>query len=384
MAVKLHWFLPTSGDGRTLLGAMRVVLRHHPVAEDGPGDRPASLHYLRQVAQAAERAGFDAVLTPTGTWCDDAWLTTAALIGSTERLRFLVAFRPGLQSPTLAAQAAATFQRISGGRLALNLVAGADDAEQRRFGDFLSKDERYARAEEFMTVVEGAWSGEPFSFEGEHVTVDGAIVINPPPRPEVYLGGASAPALQLAARHADVFLTWGEPPAAVAEQNARVRALAEAAGRELRYGIRLHIIARAESADAWRAAERLLDGADQSIIDMVQSLITGVQSEGQRRQRELHGGNRESLEFYPNMWAGLGLLRPGAGVALVGSYEEVADRIEEFHELGVEEFIFSSYPHLEEIFHVSEGVMPELRRRGLLHPVNDVLLRDQPSLSPAG
>ncbi len=378
MAVKLHWFLPTSGDGRSLLGAMRVVLRHHRLPDDHPGDRPASIDYLAQVAQAAEQAGFDAVLTPTGTWCDDAWLTTAALSQVTERLRFLVAFRPGLQSPTLAAQAAATFQRISGNRLALNLVAGADDSEQRRFGDYLGKDDRYARAEEFMTVVNGAWSGEPFDFAGEHVKVDGSIVINPPARPDVYLGGASAPALQLAARHADVFLTWGEPPSAVAELNAKVRALAEDAGRELRFGIRLHIIARAESADAWRAAERLLDGADQALIDGMQSVINNAVSEGQRRQAALHGGRRDELEFYPNMWAGLGLLRPGAGVALVGSYEEVADRIEEFHSLGVEEFIFSSYPHLEEIYEVSEGVMPELRRRGLLHPVNDVTLRHAP------
>jgi len=130
-------------------------------------------------------------------------------------------------------------------------------------------------------------------------------------------------------------------------------------------------VARAESADAWRAAEALLDGASQEIVDGMQALLGAAVSEGQRRQAALHGGRRDKLEIYPNMWAGLGLLRAGAGVALVGSYEEVADRIQELHELGLEEFILSGYPHLEELYHVAEGVFPLLRSRGLLHPVND-------------
>jgi alkanesulfonate monooxygenase len=376
MPVKLHWFLPTSGDGRTLLGAMRTVARHHLVPEDGPEVRPASIEYLGQVARSAEQAGFSAALTPTGTWCDDAWITTAALTGVTQRLKFLVAFRPGLQSPTLAAQMAATFQRVSHGRLALNVVIGGDDAEQQRFGDYLAKDDRYARADEWLTAVRGAWTGEPYSLDGDFVKVTDAIVINPPAWPEVYLGGASAAALRVAARHADVFLTWGEPPEQVAAQLAKVKALADEEGRELRNGIRLHVIARPESADAWRAAEALLDGASDEVIGAVQSVIGNAVSEGQRRQVALHGGQRDKLEIYPNLWAGLGLLRPGAGVALVGSYAEVADRIQEFHELGLDEFILSSYPHLEELYHVSEGVFPILRSRGLLHPDNDVLVRD--------
>ena len=155
-------------------------------------ERPPDIEYLAQVARSAEQLGFEAVLTPTGTWCEDAWLVTAALTRETSRLKFLVAFRPGLTSPTLAAQMAATYQRLSGGRLLLNVVTGGQADEQRRFGDYLSHDERYARTGEFLAIVRGAWTGEPFDFHGEHYQVEGATVLRPPdPVPGVYFGGSS-------------------------------------------------------------------------------------------------------------------------------------------------------------------------------------------------
>jgi alkanesulfonate monooxygenase len=369
MSITAHWFLPTSGDSKTLLGSGRVLARSERRIDDTPGDRPASVKYLGQVARAAEEVGFTAALTPTGTWCEDAWLITAALTQVTERLKFLVALRPGFQSPTLTAQAAATYQRLSGGRLLLNTVIGADDAEQRRFGDYLGKDDRYARADEWLQVIRGVWGGEPFSLDGEHVKVTDALLLNPPEWPEIYLGGASAAALRTAARQADVYLTWGEPPVQVAEQLERVRET-EARERELaeplRFGIRLHVVARADADDAWAAAEALIADADQSVIDAAQNVLAGTVSEGQKRQVALHQGSRDNLEVSPNLWAGLGLLRPGAGTALVGSYDEVADRIAEYHELGIDEFIFSGYPHLEEAYEAGEGLLPVLRRRGLL------------------
>jgi len=369
MPITAHWFLPTSGDSKTLLGSGRVLARSDRRIDDAPGDRPASVKYLGQVARAADELGFTAALTPTGTWCEDSWLITAALTQVTERLKFLVALRPGVQSPTLAAQAAATYQRLSGGRLLLNTVIGGDDTEQRRYGDYLDKDARYARADEWLQVVRGVWSGEPFSLEGEHIRVTDALLLNPPQWPEIYLGGASAAALRTAARQADVYLTWGEPPAQVAEQLARVREQ-QARLRELenplRFGIRLHVVARASADDAWAAAEALIADADQATIDAAQGVLSGAVSEGQQRQIALHKGNRDNLEVSPNLWAGLGLLRPGAGTALVGSYDEVADRIAEYHELGIDEFIFSGYPHLEEAYETGEGLLPVLRRRGLL------------------
>jgi len=261
---------------------------------------------------------------------------------------------------------AATYQRISGGRLLLNVVTGGDDREQRRYGDWLGKDDRYARCDEFLQVFRELWEGDPVTFAGRHLSVEDAQIVPAAQRPEIYFGGSSAAALQVAARHADVYLTWGEPPDAVAEKLDSVRALGERQGRALRFGIRLHVIARDTSDEAWSQAQRLLDGLDPADIERAQRVQRASQSEGQRRMVQLHGGSTESLEIYPNLWAGIGLVRGGAGTALVGSHEEVADRIAEYHELGIDEFVLSGYPHLEEAYRVGEGVLPVLRQRGLL------------------
>ena len=380
MSLTFHWFLPTSGDGRSIVG------RGHSVPI-GPGGRPApdaatdaaatairppDIGYLAQVAQAAERNGFAGVLTPTGTHCEDAWLVTAALIRETQRLKFLVAFRPGVTSPTLSAQMAATYQRMSGGRLMLNVVTGGQADEQRRFGDHLGHDQRYARTGEFLAVVRGAWSGTPYDFSGDHYQVQGATVMAPPePPPDIYFGGSSPAAGPVAARHADVYLTWGEPPAQVAQKIAWIRDLADAAGRTPRFGIRLHVITRDTPREAWAEADKLLSYLDPAEIGRAQQVLAGSESVGQQRMRALHQNYRDNgyasdLEIYPNLWAGVGLVRGGAGTALVGSHAEVADRIEEYAALGISEFIFSGYPHLEEAYWFGEGVRPELRRRGLL------------------
>ncbi|MFG3044550.1 LLM class flavin-dependent oxidoreductase [Streptomyces sp. NPDC048241] len=364
MTVRLHWFLPTGGDGRTL------VDRHaygSNIGRDTRGLRTPDIEYLAQIAKAAEQLGFEAVLTPTGTWCEDAWLTTVALAQHTERLKFLVAFRPGLLSPTLAAQMAATYQRLTHGRLLLNVVTGGDSSEQRRFGDHLDHDRRYERTDEFLSVVRGVWRGEPYDFQGAHYEVEGGLTSLPPdPVPEVFFGGSSQAAGPVAARHADVYLTWGEPPAQVKAKIDWIRSLAEREGRTVRFGIRLHTISRDSSADAWSTANRLLDDLDADTIAAAQAALGRSESVGQRRMLELHGGSRDQLEIYPNLWAGVGLVRGGAGTALVGSHAEVADRIEEYHALGVEHFVLSGYPHLEEAYWFGEGVIPELAARGLL------------------
>ena len=359
--LKIHWFLPTGGDARDVLPT-----------EHSTAGRAPDLAYLAQVAQAADQLGFDAMLTPCGTGCEDAWLATAMLIPLTRRIRFLVAFRPGLLSPTLAAQMASTYQRLSGGRVLLNIVTGAEPAELARFGDFADKDTRYARAGEFIEVMKGAWSGEPFDYSGEHIRVQAATTrLTPDPTPEVYFGGASPAAEDVAARTADVYLAWGEPPAMVAERVERMRSLAAEHGRTLRFGIRFHTIARPTSAEAWAEADRLLAGMTPEAIAAAQVDFAATQSEGQRRMAELRGDagsglDRAALELHPNVWAGIGLVRGGAGTALVGSFAEVADRIEEYAEVGFEEFILSGYPHLEEAWWVGEGVLPILRERGRL------------------
>ncbi|MBB6173130.1 alkanesulfonate monooxygenase [Nocardiopsis mwathae] len=364
MALTFHWFLPTQGDGRGIVGG-----GHGVDVDSAWRAREPTVGYLAQVARAAEQFGFEGVLTPTGAWCEDAWLTTATLVEATERLKFLVAFRPGLLSPTLAAQMAATFQWLSGGRLLLNVVTGGEGAEQRAHGDFLDKDARYARTDEFLRVVRRLWSGQTVDFTGHHISVEGARLHRPPdPRPPLYFGGSSPAALRVAAARVDTYLTWGEPPPAVADKIDRVAALAAKRGRTLDYGIRLHVITRDTAAEAWADAERLLSRVDDATVRSVQQGLAASESEGQRRMSELHGGSRDRLEVHPNLWAGIGLVRGGAGTALVGSHREVADRIEEYHRLGLGEFVLSGYPHLEEAYRFGEGVLPILRERGLWNP----------------
>jgi alkanesulfonate monooxygenase len=366
MGVVLHWFLPTNGDSRTDLSLGNAVGAAGSRVVAGGAERAPDVDYMSQVARSAEQLGFTGALTPTSSWCEDAWVMTAALSQLTRTFKYLVAFRPGLMSPTLAAHMAATFQRVSGGRLLLNVVTGGDDVEQQRYGDHLDKVSRYERAGEFLHIVRELWQGDPVSYTGRHYDVRGAQIVPAPAWPLVYLGGSSAPALEVAARYADVYLTWGEPPEAVADKLDAVRARAKAAGRELRFGIRLHVITRNTAGEAWAQAQRLLDGLSPAAIERAQAIQRASQSEGQRRMTALHGGGTGSLVVSPNLWAGVGLVRGGAGTALVGSHEEVAERMAEYHGLGIDEFILSGYPHLEEAYQTGEGLIPVLRRRGLM------------------
>ncbi|GAA0394697.1 LLM class flavin-dependent oxidoreductase [Micromonospora gifhornensis] len=374
-----HWFLPTYGDSRDIVGGGHGV----PVGRAG-GSRPPTVAYLGQIARTAEQLGFVGALTPTGAWCEDAWLSTAMLTEVTERLKFLVAFRPGLLSPTLAAQMAATFQRLSGGRLLVNVVTGGEAHEQRAYGDFLDKDARYARTDEFLHVVRALWGGATVDHDGQHVRVERARLARlPDPVPPVYFGGSSAAAGPVAARHSDVYLTWGEPPAQVAAKLDWIRGLAAEAGRDVRFGIRLHVIARDTSEDAWAQARRLLDGIADADIRAAQEGLRRSESEGQRRMLDLHGGSRDDLEISPNLWAGVGLVRGGAGTALVGSHTEVADRIAEYHALGIDEFVLSGQPHLEEAYWFGEGVLPVLGERGLWrHPARPAVTVPEPTGIP--
>jgi alkanesulfonate monooxygenase len=367
--VKLHWFLPTYGDSRLIVGG-----GHGTPKGVAHSDRDASIDYLASIVRAAETFGFTGALIPTGAWCEDAFVTAALLARETTSLAFLVAFRPGLVSPTLSAQMAATFARHVPGRLLLNVVVGGEAHEQAAFGDYLDKDGRYERADEFLDVVRRLWAGETVTTHGTHVRVDEASLATlPNPVPPLYFGGSSAAAGPVAARHADVYLTWGEPAAAVRKKIEWIREQADEQGRKVRFGIRLHTISRDTAAEAWSQADKLVAALDDETVRSAQAGLSRSQSEGQRRMLALHEATRadgtwndaRALEIAPNLWAGVGLVRGGAGTALVGSHTDVADRIAEYAEIGIDEFIFSGYPHLEELFWFGEGVVPILRERGL-------------------
>ena len=355
-----HWFLPTSGDGRNVTN---VIDRLGQTSMS----RPADVEYLSEVAKAAERAGFEAVLTPTGSGCEDAWVTCASIAQHTEKLKFIVAFRPDAIAPAWAAHQAATFQRLTGGRLLLNVVTGGDPVEQRSFGDRLDKETRYRRTGEFLEIVKRSWSGEVYDHEGEFFHLEGAglrLGLEEIGAPRVYFGGASPPALEVAARYADTWLTWGEPVGTVAERLAPVKEKAEAAGREVSCGLRIHVISRDTEEEAWLEADRILEAIDPEQVAAAREKFARMESTAQARMTDLsHPAgsdefDRDSLVIAPNLWAGVGLVREGAGTALVGSHQQVAERLLEYRDIGIDEFILSGYPHLEEALNFGENVRP--------------------------
>lgn len=349
MSLNVFWFLPTHGDGHYLGTA--------------EGARAVDHAYLQQIAQAADRLGFGGVLIPTGRSCEDSWLVAASLIPVTRRLKFLVALRPGIISPTVAARQAATLDRLSGGRALFNLVTGGDPEELAGEGLHLSHAERYEAATEFTRIWRGVLSGETVDLQGKHIQVEGARLLFPPlqqPHPPLYFGGSSEAAHELAAEQVDLYLTWGEPPAAVAEKIADVRARAARHGRTVRFGIRLHVIVRETTEEAWEAADRLIGHLDDETIAKAQASLARFDSVGQQRMAALHGGSKENLEVSPNLWAGVGLVRGGAGTALVGDGPTVAARMKEYAALGIDTFVLSGYPHLEESYRVAELLFPHL------------------------
>lgn len=347
--IKVLWFLPTHGDSRYL--------------GTSEGGRAVTLPYLRQIAEAADALGYYGVLLPTGRSCEDSWITAAALASQTEKLRFLVAVRPGLQSPTLAARMTATLDRLSNGRLLINVVTGGNPAENAGDGVHLSHAERYEVTQEFLDIYKALLAGETVNYEGRHFRItDGKLLFAPlqPNGPQLYFGGSSDAANAVAAKQVDKYLTWGEPPAQVRDKIETVRRLAEAEGRDVSFGIRLHVIVRETQAEAWQAAERLISKLDDATIAQAQETFASMDSVGQRRMAELHGGRRDKLEISPNLWAGVGLVRGGAGTALVGDAETVAERIDEYRRIGIDTFVLSGYPHLEEAYRVGELLFPHL------------------------
>ncbi|HEF4756318.1 FMNH2-dependent alkanesulfonate monooxygenase [Burkholderia multivorans] len=362
--MNVFWFIPTHGDSRYLGTA--------------EGARAADYDYFRQVAVAADTLGYEGVLLPTGRSCEDAWVVASSLIPATRRLKFLVAVRPGIASPGLSARMAATFDRLSGGRLLINVVTGGDAAELEGDGLFADHDTRYEITDDFLHIWRGllaaSHDNDGFDYIGKHLRSKGGKALYPPvqrPHPPLWFGGSSPAAHAIAADHIDTYLTWGEPPEAVAKKIADIRARAQARGREIKFGIRLHVIVRETEDEAWRDADRLISRLDDDTIARAQQAFANMDSEGQRRMAALHGGKRggrETLEVYPNLWAGVGLVRGGAGTALVGNPEQVAERMREYAALGIYTFILSGYPHLEESYRFAELVFPLIKGKQAQRP----------------
>jgi alkanesulfonate monooxygenase len=329
------------------------------------GSRTIDYGYYKQLAQAYDHLGFTGALFATGA--HDVWPLAGALLPYTERMKFLLAFHPGLVAPTLLAKMAATFQEFSNGRLLLNVVSG-DAKMLGAYGMMLPHDERYDMADEYLTIWHRLMAGESVTHHGKYFQTEGAKLALPAgssiPAPPLWFGGSSDSAIEVAAKHVDTYLSWGETPEQMGEKVLQVKARAAAYGRELNYGIRLYVIVRSTDAKAWEAAADLYEQMDDAAIAANQRFVSNTDSVGQQRMSRMHEGikpdNLRNLEISPNLWAGIGLVRPGPGTAIVGSPDTVIRTLEAYQAVGVDTFILSGMPLLEEAYRFGETVLPRL------------------------
>ncbi|MBX7490990.1 alkanesulfonate monooxygenase [Helicobacter turcicus] len=350
----LFWFLPTYGDGAYLGSNI--------------GARKITLEYLTQVAKAAEYAGFLGALIPTGRSCEESYIVGSALFNATKAFRFLMALRPGVISPSFAARISATLDRLSGGRTLFNLVTGGDEEDLQADGIFLNHKDRYEQAAEFTKIWKALLSGECVNFKGKYYNIKDAKLFHPPlqtPYPPLFFGGSSEIAHKLAGEYVDKYLSWGEIPSKMKEKIDAVKAEAAKHEREVTFGARFHIIVRESEEEAWEAARKLISKLDEKTIKQARKDMNSYVSVGQQRMNALFENINDDLVIYPNIWAGVGLVRAGAGTAIVGSVESVLRVLKEYIDIGVDTFVLSGYPHLEEALRVGDLLMPYINPVGL-------------------
>lgn len=357
MALDIYWFIPTFGDSRYI--------------GNKEGARVTDLDYIKQLGVATDTLGYDGVLIPTGRLCEDPWIVATSLLPITQKIKFLVALRPGLLQPSLAARMTSSFDRLSNGRLAINLVVGGDSTELKGDGIYHTSEERYEAAGEFVDlwkdILNTGFEKNFVNFEGKHYKVTDSKLLFPSvknPHPPLFFGGSSEEARDLAAQKVDLYITWGERPADVKAKIEDMKERAASYGRKLKFGIRLHVIVRETEEKAWEAAEELISKLDDKTIEQAHKVLNNRESVGQKRMTSLTNGGkartREELEISPNLWAGIGLAREGCATALVGDPKIVVERIKEYVDMGIETFVFSGYPHLEEAYRFAELVFPLL------------------------
>lgn len=381
MSTEFFWRLPLGSDGHYLATDKnnRGSAIHRP-GNIAPGRLPNGepdgftyIDYIAQVAKAAELAGFEGALLPTGP---EPWIAAAALARETRRIKFLIAFQATWTLPAYAAQQAAILQNLSRGRLDWNIITGGNPVAQRANGDFLEHDRRYKRTGEFLDIVQGLWENERFSYDGEiYKLEDGALppALTHERKPGVYFSGFSDPALDVAARHADVYLNWAEPVEKLKPHMERVRELAAKQGRTIRFGIRIDLFARETEEAAWSELRRQYERIDANTHEFIKQFARGSDSVGAARQTAYHHGAErfDDLIIGPNLWAGFGKAKPGPAIGLVGSHQNVAERLAEYQDAGFSTFILAGNPHLEEALRIGQEVLPLLHQRSPLAATPD-------------
>lgn len=360
--LEFNWCAPVSGDG-FYLGL--------PTWE-----RPPEFEYVLQIFKVAEKFGFKQLLIGMGFTHHtlEAWTLATAVLTQTNYASAMVAVRPGFISAPVLAKMAVTLDHISRARLSLNIVTGGRPTEQAMYGDYLDHDARYRRTREFMQICRKLWSKNiAFDFDGEFYQLKGCKLEALPLRPggpRFYFGGASDMAQQVAAELSDVYLMWAETFEQIKARISKMRQLIQACGREklVRFGLRVNIIARPTEIEARETAREMLSKVDPDVLAKaraVEYLNTKRESVGQGRQWELRANSTEEWYIEPYVWAGISVVRSGAGMAIVGSYQQVADYLFKYINIGITVFILSGYPHLEECENVGRNVLPLVREKYL-------------------
>lgn len=325
------------------------------------------LGYLRASAQAHDEGGFDRILIGWFSNGPDGLQIAAHAGAHTKRVGFLVAHRPGFQAPTTAARAFATLDQLTGGRAAIHVISGGDDADQARDGDWLGKDERYARTDEYVSVLKAVWAAEgPVDHEGAFYRIKGAspeVRTAQRPRIPVYFGGASDAAVRVAGKHADVYALWGETQAQVREIMGRVRAEAAQHGREPRFSLSFRpILAETEEA-AWAKAERILGRVREVRGQAALAAGSKAQPQNAGSQRLLAAaalGDRPEGRLYTAIARETGAR--GNTTALVGTPRQVAEAFLEYHALGVSTFLIRGFDPLEDAVEYGRELLPTTKR----------------------
>ena len=345
MPLRFHWRLLQGGDD----GASRTGMPQASAL--GLPDLDAQIEFCR----TAEECGIDSLLVDINSAKPDPMALATVLGLATRTMRFMVAHRPGLMSPTLFVQQVNTFAVLTGGRISLNVVAGHTPQEQRAYGDFLSHDERYERMDEYLEVCHAFWDrGAPVSFRGKYLTIEDGKLNTPfvdaaRSRPEIYLGGNSAPAKQVAARRASCWMRFADTPEAI---------LAQGVPDSVELGLRLSVLVRPTREEAVREARRLLLGEAPPARQAGEaSFVSGSDASGIRETLRL--AEREWLT--PCLWAGAVPVLGATSLALVGTPDDVAEALLEYGRAGVSQFILSGWPKLGEMVRFAAEVLPRVR-----------------------
>jgi alkanesulfonate monooxygenase len=377
MSVAFYTRLPLHGETQFLPGDGRnrgdwnrpTAVSTGAVSRFDVGDDFTYIDYLSQIARAAEINRFDGVLMVNGQTGDEPWMISALLARETKRLKFVTAFHPYALSPWCATQMAATYQRATGGRLVWNIIQGGSDALQHAIGDRAAHDERYVRASEYLDVVKGFWNNESFFYDGNYYTAAGGGLRGPlrkAPLPLICTAGASDAARDLGARHADYYLMTAEQPSVNQAIIDDVRERAARLGRtDIRFGLSVDVIARPTDEEAFAEARRFYDDGVASGAVAAAAARGRQMSSTYKRRRTAYYADAlpefDELFVAPNVWSGFGLIGIPPGFALVGSYQAVAERILDFHQMGFSLFFLAGYPHLEEAYRLGEHVLPRVR-----------------------